>query len=83
MKPLAVAVVALHSGMAAEISRAKSAAIAALNDSDRLVLRCYENAVKTPDEWIYCRKALRHTVSIASAGTVPDLPERPAYLANT
>ncbi|WP_157646650.1 hypothetical protein [Burkholderia ubonensis] len=58
-------------------------AMAALIDSDRTVLRCYENGVPMPAEWSAYRKALRAIVGAASGDPTQPLPTRPAYPAGT
>lgn len=60
----------------------KSQAQAALAESDKTILRCYENAVVVPAAWATYRKALR-TIVGASSGTPGVLPTIPAYPAGT
>lgn len=59
--------------------RQKSAQ-AALEKSDITVLRCYENSVPVPTEWVAYRQALRAIVGAESgdlAAEFPNKPERP------
>lgn len=58
-------------------------AMTALVESDRTVLRCYENGVPMPAEWSAYRKALRAIVGAASGDPAQPLPIRPAYPAGT
>lgn len=57
-------------------------ASAALAESDRTVLRCYENSVAVPAAWATYRAALRAIVNGTNA-TATALPTRPAYPAGT
>lgn len=59
----------------------RPAARAALDTSDRTIIRCYERAVAVPADWTAYRAALRTIVS-GSATTTP-LPAMPAYPAGT
>lgn len=59
----------------------RPAARAALDVSDRTVLRCYEHGVAVPAEWVAYRSALRAIVS-GTVTTTP-LPTAPAYPAGT
>ncbi|MDR3373158.1 MAG: hypothetical protein P4L98_05450 [Ancalomicrobiaceae bacterium] len=52
---------------------------AALEASDRTVIRCVEAGVAVPAEWVAYRRALRAVV----AGTSATMPGRPAYSAGT
>ena len=61
----------------------QSAAYAALAESDKTVLRCYEGAVPVPEAWVNYRKALRAIVSAASGDASQALPEKPPYPAGT
>ncbi len=56
------------------------AAQAALDASDRTLLRCLENGVAVPSAWAQYRTALR---AIVAGGTATALPTRPAYPAGT
>lgn len=56
---------------------------AALDASDVTVLRCLENAVAVPTEWIAYRKALRGIVSSSGGDAAQPLPIRPAYPGGT
>ena len=55
----------------------RPAAQAALDKSDKTMLRCYEAGVAVPAEWATYRGQLRNIVSGTSAAT--ELPVRPAY----
>lgn len=57
-------------------------AAAALSESDRTILRCYENAVTVPAVWATYRAALRAIVNGTDA-TATALPARPAYPTGT
>jgi len=61
----------------------KARAMAALNDSDTTVMRCYESGIALPDEWVKYRKALRAIVSASSGDGSQSLPARPDYPAGT
>lgn len=57
-------------------------ALSALDSSDRVVLRCYENAVPLPAAWVTYRKALR-AIANGSDTVSTALPTQPAYPAGT
>jgi hypothetical protein len=59
----------------------RPAARAALDTSDRTIIRCYEHGVAVPAEWTAYRAALRSIVSGDATTTV--LPTAPAYPAGT
>lgn len=56
---------------------------AALTESDKTALRCYENAVALPAAWATYRKALRTIVGASSGDPAQPLPTKPAYPAGT
>lgn len=56
---------------------------AALTESDKTVLRCYEGAVVVPAAWSAYRKALRAIISEASGDPTQPLPPKPTYPAGT
>jgi hypothetical protein len=58
----------------------KSAASAALNQSDTVVIRCAEAGVAVPQDWKDYRSALR---AIISGTAIVALPVKPAYPAGT
>jgi len=58
-------------------------AMAALEDSDTTILRCYENAVAVPAAWATYRKTLRAIVSALAGDSTQPLPTKPAYPAGT
>jgi len=60
----------------------RAQARAALYESDRTVLRCFEADVSVPQEWKDYRAALRGVVNLTE-GPPPVLPTRPAYPAGT
>ncbi|WP_157222217.1 hypothetical protein [Chromobacterium haemolyticum] len=62
-----------------EWSIRKDSAINALNDSDTVVLRCYENSKPVPAEWVSYRSALREIISAASGDASLPLPSAPEY----
>jgi hypothetical protein len=53
-----------------------------LTDSDKTILRCYENAVIVPSDWAAYRADLRAIVN-GSNSTATVLPTMPAYPAGT
>jgi hypothetical protein len=57
----------------------KADASAALIDSDQVVLRCYEDAVQVPADWIAYRKALRLIVGSSALDASLSMPSKPAY----
>lgn len=61
----------------------QSQAQAALTESDKTIMRCYESAVAVPLAWATYRKALRAIVSAASGDSTQPLPAKPAYPAGT
>lgn len=56
---------------------------AALAESDKTILRCYENAVAVPAAWTTYRNALRAIISATSGDPTQLLPVRPAYPSGT
>lgn len=56
---------------------------AALTESDKTILRCYENGVVVPAAWATYRKALRAIVAAATGDATQPLPTRPAYPSGT
>ncbi|NPT59118.1 tail fiber assembly protein [Paraburkholderia elongata] len=54
-----------------------------LTESDKTILRCYENGVTVPAAWATYRKALRAIISATSGDPAQPLPARPAYPAGT
>jgi len=56
---------------------------AALVESDKTILRCYENAVAVPTTWAAYRKTLRTIISAASGDPTVALPMKSAYPAGT
>jgi len=56
----------------------QGAAMLALHQSDPVVLRCFEDGIPLPADWVTYRKALR-TIAGASSGTVGTLPAIPTY----
>lgn len=64
-------------------SSLKRDALAALQDSDITVLRCFEHGVALPSEWVSYRAALRAIVSAVAGNAAAGLPVRPAYPAGT
>ena len=61
----------------------QASAIALLKKSDATIVRCYENAVAVPTEWVAYRKALRAIVSAASGDATAAPPKQPAYPSGT
>ena len=61
----------------AAVSLLKSQAQSALTESDKTILRCYENAVAVPSSWATYRSSLRAIVSSGS-GSIPTKPSYPA-----
>lgn len=57
----------------------KVTAQAALDCSDVTVLRCMENAIVIPADWVAYRVALRAIVSAATGDATVALPAKPAY----
>ncbi|MBU9203141.1 hypothetical protein KTD31_17430 [Burkholderia multivorans] len=51
----------------------------ALDESDRVVLRCYESAIPVPTPWVEYRKQLRAIIAETSLATPITLPLRPDY----
>ncbi|MGF6641784.1 hypothetical protein [Paraburkholderia sp. MM6662-R1] len=58
-------------------------ALAALSESDRTVMRCYESGIPVPAEWRDYRKALRSIVSATTGDPTQPLPPRPPYPSGT
>ena len=61
----------------------QGAALAALAESDKTMLRCAENSVTVPAAWATYRKALRAIVGASSGDSTQPLPAHPPYPANT
>ena len=61
----------------------RALAQAALSESDKTVLRCYESGAAVPAPWVAYRKALRAIVGAASGDSTVPLPTRPDYPAGT
>lgn len=70
--PIAVEVAIVHDW--------PSMARAELYASDLVVLRCVENGIKVPADWVVYRSSLRAIVSGAACSA---LPSKPAYPAGT
>lgn len=64
---------------AAQQAQLKSQAQTALDKSDVTLLRCLEQGVAIPAEWVTYRAALRQVVQ----GTLSTLPAQPTYPAGT
>jgi hypothetical protein len=58
-------------------------ALAALSESDRTVIRCYENGVPVPPAWVAYRKALRLIIAAPTGDPAQPLPARPPYPVGT
>lgn len=58
-------------------AKLKSQALSFLNQSDKTILRCYENSVAVPSAWSTYRAALRTIIS-SGTGTIPTPPTYPA-----
>lgn len=58
-------------------------ALAALSESDRTVIRCYENGVPVPADWTAYRKALRAIVAAETGDPTQPLPAKPSYPVGT
>lgn len=54
-------------------------ALSALAETDKTVLRCYENAMAIPTEWADYRRALRAVISAKTGDATKPLPAKPAY----
>jgi hypothetical protein len=54
-------------------------ALATLSESDRTVIRCYENGVPVSAEWKAYRKALRAIVAAKTGDPTKPLPVKPPY----
>ena len=52
---------------------------ALLDQSDLTILRCYENGVPVPPEWVEYRAQLRALLKITDGNQDNPLPERPPY----
>lgn len=61
----------------------KVTAQAALDCSDVTIIRCMENSVAVPAEWLAYRKDLRSIISASSGDATVSLPTRPAYPSGT
>lgn len=55
----------------------------ALAASDKVILRCYENAVSVPTAWASYRKTLRAVVGASGGDPTTPLPIKPVYPAGT
>ncbi|TCK36743.1 hypothetical protein B0G84_5756 [Paraburkholderia sp. BL8N3] len=58
-------------------------ALAALSESDRTVIRCYENGIAVPAEWTQYRRALRAIVRAPTGEANKPLPIKPPYPSET
>jgi hypothetical protein len=58
-------------------------AMSALVESDRTILRCYENGVSVPSNWAAYRKSLRAIVAATAGDPTQSLPPKPAYPPST
>jgi len=50
-----------------------------LSESDKTILRCFENMVEVPAEWATYRKSLRGIISSVSGDPAQQLPTKPTY----
>lgn len=58
------------------LSEQRAGALAALIESDRVLLRCYEDGLLVPSEWAAYRRELREVLSVQ---VVTGLPKKPAF----
>jgi hypothetical protein len=58
-------------------------ALVALSESDRTVIRCYENSVPVPPEWTRYRRALRAILAAKTGDPSLPLPVKPPYPPDT
>lgn len=73
------AVYAAHDPTKASWESHQRAAQSALAESDNTVLRCYENGISLPTQWVAYRKELRAIVGAPSGDASQPLPTKPAY----
>lgn len=77
------AVYAAHDPTKSSWATYQANAQVALTESDKTILRCYENAVVVPAAWMTYRKTLRSIVSAASGDSTQPLPTKPPYPSGT
>lgn len=51
----------------------------ALSESDRVVLRCYEDGIAVPSDWVAYRRDLRALIAVTSVDSTLTMPSKPAY----
>ncbi|MDP9651700.1 hypothetical protein [Paraburkholderia caledonica] len=56
-----------------------AAAMIALTQSDKTILRCYESGIPVPAAWVRYRKSLRAIVGADSGDATAPLPTVPEY----
>lgn len=61
----------------------RAAALESLQQSDITMLRCFENQVSAPAEWIAYRNSLRAIMNAPTGDATQPLPAKPAYPAGT
>ncbi|WP_157652783.1 hypothetical protein [Burkholderia ubonensis] len=61
----------------------QSSARSELSLSDVTVLRCYENAIPVPAEWVAYRKSLRAIISAPRGDPTQVFPNKPSYPVGT
>lgn len=76
-------VYAAHDPTKASWSAYRENAKAMLADSDEVIMRCYENGVAVPADWVSYRKALRTIVGASAGDSNQPLPTKPAYPVGT
>lgn len=77
------AVYAAHDPTKPSWSAYQQSAMAALTESDKTVIRCYENGIALPPAWAEYRKTLRGIVGAQTGDSTVPLPTKPAYPAGT